>query len=62
MLAIYRVHSPFFLDFIKKIITWKLYEIKAWNLEHTLSNVSACDILCSSLVDAEEHHTEHREI
>ena len=46
---------------VKKIITRKLYEIKI-NLEHTFSNISVCDNVCSSLVDAEEHHTEHREI
>jgi len=43
---------------VKKIITRKLYDIKTWNLEHTFRNVSACDIVCSSLLDAEEHHTE----
>jgi hypothetical protein len=62
MPAILKVHSPFLHYFNKKIITRKLYEIKTWNLENTYSNVSACDIVCSSLLDAEEHHTEHREI
>jgi hypothetical protein len=47
---------------VKKIITRKLYEIKTWNLEHTFSNVSGCNIVCSSLLDAEKHRTEHREI
>jgi len=55
-------HSPFFHDFSKKLITQKLYEMKTWNLERTFSNVSACDIVCSSLPDAQEHHTEHSEI
>ena len=55
-------HSPFFHDFSKKLITQKLYEMKTWNLERTFSNVSACDIVCSSLLDAQEHHTEHSEI
>jgi hypothetical protein len=59
MPAVYlRVHGSFFHDFSKKIITWKVYEIKSWNLEHTVSNVSASD-MCSSLLDAEEHHIEH---
>jgi len=56
------VHSPFFQDIIKKLITRKLYEIKTWNLEHNFSNVLACDIVCSSLLDVQEHHTEHREV
>ena len=62
MPAVWRVHSPFFQDFIKKLITQKLYEIKTWNSEHTFSNVSTCDIVSSSLLDIEEHHSEHREV
>ena len=62
MPAIKGVHSPFFHDFSKKIITRKLYKIKTRNLEHTFSNVAACDIVCGSRLDAEENHTEHREI
>ena len=54
MPAMWRVHSPFFHDFSKKIITRKLYEIKTWNLEHTFSSVSACDIMCSSLLSTEK--------
>ena len=61
MPAIKRVHSPFFHDFSKKIITQKIYEIQTLNLEHTFSNVSASDIVCSSLLNAEAHHTGHKE-
>ena len=40
----------------------KFYKKTVWNKDlkfRTFSNVSACDIVCSSLLDAEEFRTEH---